>query len=138
MVIEASKIINVVVTGKPTHYYVADTKITSYDRGRVLKIQGLDLPPTYEIDFSNSISSGDSITMIGNSDGVLIPQQLIDSGNNIYAFYYHVDVDFSQTTDIFKIVNTVRPRRTDETPEPEERSGRGGGYQAHCFAYGFA
>lgn len=122
MVIEASKTIRVLATGKPSHYYVAKDHITKEDYGRYLVIEGLDLPETYEVDFSNSRSEGKSITMIGNSDGVLIPKQLVDTGMNIYAFYYHVEEDFGQTTDIFKIINDYRPDRTNEEPTPEERS----------------
>lgn len=122
MVIEASKTIRVLATGKPSHYYVAKDHITKEDYGRYLVIEGLDLPETYEVDFSNSRSEGKSITMIGNSDGVLIPKQLVDTGMNIYAFYYHVEEDFGQTTDIFKIINDYRPDRTNEEPTPEEQS----------------
>lgn len=36
----------------------------------VLKIENIELPATYEVDFSNSEQGGTSVTMIGNADGV--------------------------------------------------------------------
>lgn len=114
-----SKIIRAVVgSGR----YTETAAITKEDYGRVLKIEGIELPETYEIDFSNDRKEGTSVTMIGNADGVLIPQQFIKSGKDIYAFYYHVGEDYGKTTYIFHIPNRLRPDRTDETPEPEQQS----------------
>lgn len=114
-----SKIIRAVVgSGR----YTETAAITKEDYGRILKIEGIELPETYEIDFSNDRKEGTSVTMIGNADGVLIPQQFIKSGKDIYAFYYHVGEDFGKTTYIFHIPNRVRPDRTNEQPTPEQES----------------
>lgn len=102
--------------------YTETAAITKEDYGRILKIEGIELPETYEIDFSNDRKEGTSVTMIGNADGVLIPRQFIKSGKDIYAFYYHVGEDFGKTTYIFHIPNRVRPDRTNEQPEPEQQS----------------
>lgn len=114
-----SKIIRAVVGGGR---FVDTAPITKEDYGRILKIEGIELPETYEIDFSNDRKEGTSVTMIGNADGVLIPRQFIKSGKDIYAFYYHVGEDFGKTTYIFHIPNRVRPDRTNEEPEPEQQS----------------
>jgi hypothetical protein len=114
-----SKIIRAVVgSGR----YTETAAITKEDYGIVLKIEGIELPETYEIDFSNDRKEGTSVTMIGNADGVLIPRQFIKSGKDIYAFYYHVGEDYGKTTYIFHIPNRIRPDRTNETPEPEQQS----------------
>ena len=114
-----SKLIRAVVgSGR----YTETAAITKEDYGRILKIEGIELPETYEIDFSNDRKEGTSVTMIGNADGVLIPQQFIKSGKDIYAFYYHVGENFGKTTYIFHIPNRVRPDRTNEQPEPEQQS----------------
>ena len=114
-----SKIIRAVVgSGR----YTETAAITKEDYGIILKIEGIELPETYEIDFSNDRKEGTSVTMIGNADGVLIPRQFIKSGKDIYAFYYHVGEDFGKTTYIFHIPNRVRPDRTNEQPEPEQQS----------------
>lgn len=102
--------------------YTVTAPIIKEDYGLYLKIEGVELPSTYEVDFSNSESSGTSVTMIGNSDGVLIPRQFIDTGKDIFDFLYHVGADFGRTVYKFRIPNKVRPDRTDETPTPEEQS----------------
>lgn len=114
-----SKIIKGVVSnGK----YTVTAPIVKEDYGLYLQIEGVELPSTYEVDFSNSESNGTSVTMIGNADGVLIPRQFIDSGKDVFAFLYHVGEDFGRTVYKFKIPNRIRPDRTNEQPTPEEQS----------------
>ena len=43
----------------------------------VLKIENIELPATYEVDFSNSEQGGTSVTMIGNADGVEKPTDTV-------------------------------------------------------------
>ena len=96
--------------------------IVKEDYGLYLKIEGLELPATYEVDFSNSEHNGTSVTMIGNADGVLIPNQFISSGKDVFAFLYHVGEDYGRTIFKFRIPNKLRPDRTDEQPTSEEQS----------------
>ena len=102
--------------------YTVTASIVKEDYGLYLKIEGVELPSTYEVDFSNSENNGTSVTMIGNSDGVLIPHQFIDTGKDVFAFLYHVGEDFGRTVYKFRIPNKVRPDRTNEQPTPEEQS----------------
>lgn len=102
--------------------YTVTSPIVKEDYGLYLKIEGLELPATYEVDFSNSEHNGTSVTMIGNSDGVLIPSQFISSGKDIFAFLYHVGEDFGRTVYKFRIPNKLRPDRTNEQPTPEQQS----------------
>ncbi len=102
--------------------YTITAPIIKEDYGLYLKIEGVELPETYQVDFSNSENSGTSVTMIGNADGVLIPRQFIDSGKDVFAFLYHVGEDFGRTVYKFRIPNKVRPDRTNEQPTPEEQS----------------
>ena len=102
--------------------YTVTAPIVKEDYGLYLKIEGLELPSTYEVDFSNSEHNGTSVTMIGNADGVLIPSQFISSGKDVFAFLYHVGADYGRTVFKFRIPNKLRPDRTDETPTPEELS----------------
>ena len=117
--IDTSKVIHAPVGGGR---YTVTAPIVKEDYGLYLKIEGLELPVTYEVDFSNSEHNGTSVTMIGNSDGVLIPAQFIKSGKDVFAFLYHVGVDFGRTVYKFRIPNKLRPDRTDEQPTPEEQS----------------
>ena len=124
-----SKIIRAVVGGGR---YTTTAPLMKEDYGIYLKIEGIELPETYEIDvelpetyeidFSNDRNSGTSVTMIGNANGVLIPSQFIKTGRDIFAFYYHVGKDYGRTTYTFCIPNHVRPDRTNEQPEPEQQS----------------
>jgi hypothetical protein len=116
---DTSKIIRGVVSNGR---YTVTAPIVKEDYGLYLKIEGVELPSTYEVDFSNSESSGTSVTMIGNSDGVLIPRQFIDSGKDVFAFLYHVGDNYGKTVYKFRIPNKVRPERTNEQPTPEEQS----------------
>ena len=113
-----SKIIKGVVSGR----YTVTSPIIKEDYGLYLRIEGIELPDTYEVDFSNDDRYGSSVTMIGNSDGVLIPSQCIKSGKDIYAFLYHVGDDYGRTVYKFRIPNKPRPDRTNEEPTPEEQS----------------
>lgn len=117
--IDTSKVIHAPVGGGR---YTVTAPIVKEDHGLYLKIEGVDLPPTYEVDFSNDEHNGTSVTMIGNADGVLIPSQFISSGKDVFAFLYHVGVNFGRTVYKFRIPNKLRPDRTDETPTPEEQS----------------
>lgn len=96
--------------------------IIKEDYGLYLKIEGINLPDTYEVDFSNDEHSGTSVTMIGNADGVLIPSQFIKSGKDVFAFLYHVGDNYGRTVFKFRIPNKLRPDRTNEEPTPEEQS----------------
>lgn len=114
-----SKIIKGVVSNGR---YTVTAPIVKEDYGLQLQIEGVDLPSSYQVDFSNSENSGTSVTMIGNSDGVLIPHQFIETGKDVFAFLYHVGADFGRTVYKFRIPNKVRPDRTNEEPTPEEQS----------------
>lgn len=117
--IDTSKVIHAPVGGGR---YTVTAPIVKEDYGLYLLIEGLELPSTYEVDFSNSEHNGTSVTMIGNADGVLIPSQFISSGKDVFAFLYHVGADYGRTVFKFRIPNKLRPDRTDETPTPEEQS----------------
>ena len=114
-----SKIIRGVVS---SGRYTVTAPIIKEDYGLYLQIEGVELPSTYQVDFSNDEHHGTSVTMIGNSDGVLIPSQFISSGKDVFAFLYHVGADFGRTVYKFRIPNKVRPDRTNEQPTPEEQS----------------
>lgn len=92
--------------------------------GMVLRFSGIELPPAFEVDFSNyDVMGRDSITMIGQNNEVQIPDDLWDSGLNIYAYVYLHPTDDSGVT-VYTVTIPVlgRPNRTEETPTPHEQS----------------
>ena len=97
--------------------------LTQYDYGQILRIEGIDLPDAYEVDFSNNQYTGDSKPQLGDASGVAIPEEYIKTGKDIYAFIYlHAGESDGETFYWIKIPNELRPARTEETPTPEEQS----------------
>lgn len=96
--------------------------ITRVDRGLRLRIKGVALPATYEVDFSLSEKSGESVTVIGDAQGAEIPIDHIRTGKNIYAWIYWVGEDYGRRVKEVMIPNDAGPDRTDITPEPAEQS----------------
>lgn len=102
--------------------YTVTAPIVKEDYGLYLQIEGVELPSTYQVDFSNDEHRGTSITMIGNADGVQIPTLLIKTGKDVFAFLYWVGDNYGKTVYKFRIPNKVRPDRTNEAPDPEQQS----------------
>ena len=96
--------------------------ITEEDYGILFQMPDLDLPTAYQVDFSNKLASGTALTVVGNSDGALIPQSLMDSGKDVYAFLYYTGVGFGKTTHVFRINNNRRAKRGAPAPDPEQQS----------------
>ena len=96
--------------------------ITEEDYGILFQMPDLDLPAAYQVDFSNKLASGTALTVVGNSDGALIPQSLMDSGKDVYAFLYYVGDGFGKTTHVFRINNNRRAKRGAPAPDPEQQS----------------
>ena len=96
--------------------------ITEEDYGILFQMPDLDLPAAYQVDFSNKLTGGTALTVVGNSDGALIPTSLIDSGKDVYAFLYYTGVGFGRTTHVFRINNNRRAKRGTPAPDPEQQS----------------
>ncbi len=94
-----------------------------YDVGIVLKIEGVTLPDAYEVHFANKERGGESLTSIGNADGVLIPDAVLQTGKPVYAFLYlHEEATDGWTVARITIPVYARPAITDQEPEPSEAS----------------
>ena len=92
------------------------------DYGQVLKIEGIDLPSVYQVDFSNNLLRGTSMTVLGNADGVAIPDEYISTGRDVYAFLYLTGDMWGRTIATIRIPNKTRPTRTDAIPTPTQQS----------------
>lgn len=93
-----------------------------YDYGQILKFTDLDLPFAYEVHFSNTDQSGNSVTQIGDENGVIIPDALFLNGETIYAWVYlHSTADDGET--VYKVVIPVQKRAkpTNATPTPVQQ-----------------
>ena len=93
-----------------------------YDVTQVLVIRGLPLPEYYVVDFCNE---GDAtvIPITGTSDGVEIPDALLQTGKPIKAYIVIASGDGDiQTRYEVKIPVTTRPQRQDITPtDPQQQ-----------------
>jgi len=92
-----------------------------YDYGQILQIQGIELPTAYEVHFSNR-QKGESKSAIGNSDGVIIPDEFFQSGENILVWLYlHAGSEDGETVYSGIIPVTRRARPTDTEPTPVQQ-----------------
>ena len=88
-----------------------------YDYGMILKFSGIELPQAYEVHFSNTEFCGESISQIGDADGVTIPDEMFLSGAPIYAWtYLHTGLDDGET--VYKTVISINKRAQPSDIEP--------------------
>ena len=96
--------------------------ITIVDYGLKLRIKGVELPATYQVDFSNNDEGGEAVTVIGDAQGAEIPVFLIKTGKDIYAWLYWAGEDYGRRVKKIYIPNDAGPERSDITPEPAQQS----------------
>lgn len=105
--------------------------VWQYDYGQILRIQGLNLPPAVEVDFSLEEKGVDAIPYIGTTkDGVTevsVPDSLLKNNDTtmdyiIYAYIFVSDETSGQTR--YKITIHVKSRTKPGVPvepgEPEQ------------------
>lgn len=99
--------------------------VWQYDRGQILRIQGLALPAAVEIHFSLSDAGGEAVTRIGitkdNVTDVIIPDSLLENNGigqnyNIYAYIYLTEPGSGETE--YKITISVKSRPRPESTGP--------------------
>lgn len=95
-------------------------KLHQYDENVILKFAGIDLPPVYEVHFSNYERDGTAPTFLGTENGVDIPNNLLKTGYPIYAWIYlHANPGNGMTKYTVEIPVVKRPQ-----PEGYEPSGQ--------------
>lgn len=108
-----------------------NTKVSDvwqWDYGQILRIQGLDLSTAVEVDFAVAGAS-ESIARIGTTkDGVtdvVIPDSLIETGNNLVAYIYLRDAESGNTEYQIDMIVTKRAKpEAYDTPEDKELFGQ--------------
>ena len=100
---------------------INSTPLWQYDYGQKLKIENVTLPAAYEVHFSNT-PDVDSVTMIGDENGVDIPDALLMTGQNVYAWLYlhNTETDGYTKVQIF-IPVAKRSKPTNTTPTPVQQ-----------------
>ena len=100
----------------------ANENLYQYDYGQILKVEGVDLPSAYTVEFCNE---GDetTISQIGNADGVSIPDNFLQTGKNIEAYIFlHTGDDDGETEYKITILVYQKPEQSDEEPTPAQQS----------------
>lgn len=94
-----------------------------YDVKQFLVIQGLELPAYYEVDFCNE-GDEQTITMVGDEDGVQIPDDFFLTGKRIKAYVIVQGEDDGAVETRYEVTLPVRqrPERTDIDPTPAEQT----------------
>lgn len=93
-----------------------------WDYGQVLQFDGIELPSAYTVHFSNVGIGGEAKTMVGNADGVDIPDEYLTTGQTVYAWVYlHTGADDGETVYAVIIPVTQRPKPIDEPPTPAQQ-----------------
>lgn len=101
---------------------VTTAPLWQYDYGQILQITGLDLPQAFEVHFSNSRKSGETITQIGTDNQVTIPDMFLTSGADVYAFIFlHDGLTDGETEYVIKVPVRERPEPSDIEPTPEQQ-----------------
>lgn len=112
------------------HYCQAVSDLWQWDYGQTLRIQGVKLPATVEVQFSTTERIGETVTRIGvTQEGVTevpIPDTLLEGSGTtqdytIYAFVYIENGDSGKTE--YRVSMKVRARPKPEahaTPEEGE------------------
>lgn len=101
----------------------ADRKLWQYDQGQILQLVGLDLPDSYQVEFSNSRDKGTAKAQIGGPDGVSIPDEYLTTGKPVYAFLVgHTAEEDRETEKLVVIYVNARSQPTDEPITPEQQS----------------
>ena len=94
-----------------------------WDYGIILQFDGLDLPPIYTVHFANQPQSGNALQQVGGIGGVVVPDALLETGLNVYAWVYlHTGEDDGETVYSVMIPVNKRPKPTNETPTPAQKS----------------
>lgn len=103
---------------------VTSNRVTQWDYGRTLRIEGLKLPTAVRIDFGVS-GSQTTISRIGTTkDGVtdvVIPDSLLEQSQNLVAYVYVNDTTEGKTVRTINIPLTARAKPEEfDSPESKE------------------
>ena len=96
--------------------YARSASLWQYDYGQKLLIEGVTLPMAYEVHFSNK-RHGNSVTVIGDDTGVNIPDEMLLSGQDVYAWVYlHSTENDGETEYMVTIPVNKRAEPTNDLP----------------------
>ena len=110
------------VIGSGCNTATASPSLAQWDQGQVLKIEGVDLPSAYQVEFSTEYTRN-AIPKIGNANGVAVPNELLQRSAPITAYIVLHEGEDDRETEYWITIH-ITPRTPPETvtPDPEEQS----------------
>ena len=92
-----------------------------YDYGQILVMEGIDLPVIYEVHFAK-YGDATSYTVLGDADGVPIPDILLQTPGEIRAWLYlHTGENDGETEYQINIQVQLRAEPSNGTPTPVQQ-----------------
>lgn len=95
--------------------------VFQWDTGDRLQFYGVTLPANYQVHFASSFS-GDSVTVLGDENGVTIPSQFLQPGTEVYAWVWLSNSGGGYTKYQVTIPVYKRAKVTGQAPSPEQQS----------------
>ena len=110
------------VIGSGCNTATATPSLAQWDQGQILKIEGVDLPAAYQVEFSTEYTRN-AIQKIGNANGVAVPNELLQRSAPITAYIVLHEGENDRETEYWITIH-ITPRTPPETitPDPEEQS----------------
>ena len=108
------------VIGSGCNTATAPPSLAQWDQGQVLKIEGVDLPSAYQVEFSTEYTRN-AIPQIGDENGVALPNELLQRSAPITA-YIVLHEGLNDREREYWITIYITPGTPPETitPDPEQ------------------
>ena len=116
---DVSKIIRGIVNSRG---YTITSAITQWDYGYVFVPEFEDMPATYRLDFSNDEHHGTALPVYCGSEGGEVPEELIDTGKDIWVWFFYIGDGFGKSEYKWRIPNKCKPKTEQDEPTPSQRS----------------
>lgn len=114
-----SNIIKVIITGGATQVEAPSAWL--YNHGMILQVEGIDLPSTFEADFSNN-KKDEAIRVIATNNQIPIPDEVFLKGDKIYCWIYlHTTSNDGYTCYEITIPLIQRPGVSEQEPTPAQQ-----------------
>ena len=105
-----------------TGRYSVTAPITQWDYGYMFIPEIEDLTATYRLDFSNDEHSGSALPVYGGENGAEVPEELIDTGRDIFVWYFYIGDGYGKSAYKWRIPNRCKPKTSEDEPTPSQQS----------------
>ena len=107
----------------PGQHKIWTDNLVQWDYGQILEFEGIELPYTFKVEFSNEPVRGTAKGQVGINNRVLVPYEYMKSGDTVYSWIVLYEGEEDRNTEYF-ITSPVtkRSKPVDEELNPEERS----------------